>query len=166
MVWFFWLRAVNREGAAFLSFGNSSSDKRTTNNTTNTQTTDQSYRNYDSSKRYDDSYNTYTDLGAIEAGTGVAVSSLDAMVNSQDSAFEFGSDALAAVGRSQSDAFSLVDNLARDSLSRLEDSTSNALGFMSNVSRDQNAVMTENVVKYLAIAAGVVGVAMFLKGGK
>lgn len=144
------------------------SSKKTVNETINQQWSDQSYKdssqNTDDSHNqdYEDSFNTYLDGGAIEAGTDLAKFGLDAshkalsaMAESQDSAFEFGSNSM-----------SLIDRLTSNALTKMDSSTSNALSLMSNTVRDQDSVTTEKVIKYLSIGLAIFGIAMAFKGKK
>lgn len=103
---------------------------------------------------------TYTDLGAIEAGTSVSLeamelakNSLDSMALSNDSAFEFGSK-----------AFDFSDGQTGMALQAMQDFGNNALEKVADSYQESDAQTMQEIFKYSAITAGIFAAAIVMRG--
>jgi hypothetical protein len=129
-----------------------------------TQTTNNNYQMTDQSmKTISDSYNTYSDQGAINAAfdfsNDTVNKALDVNADTTTAALDFSND---TINRSLNTVDLAIQNALVEPLEYVDKATTSALDFAKTVS--QQAIAPDSqTTKYTLIAAGLVAAAMVIK---
>lgn len=116
-----------------------------------------------SMKTVSDSYNTYSDQGAIKSAFDFSNDSVNkALSNNADTttaALDFSND---TINRSLNTVDMAINNALIEPLKYIDNATNNALDFAASVSK-QATSPNADTTKYTLISAGLIAAAMVLK---